>query len=158
MFAATHMVVGALVESRVRKKAPTALVAVATAVALDMTIVWHARDAEYQWPRDSFPLFQVVPHPHDIQSWLLVAVLIVSAVAVAVLLRRYWWGMLWALSPDIMDWLILKPLTGEHPIHDLFKKVSMPWGFAVEMLLVVVVVLVLYLRGRKRATAGDTVS
>jgi hypothetical protein len=49
-------------------------------------------------------------------------------------------------------------LTGEHPIHDLSKKVSTPWGFAVEMLLVVVVVLVLYLRGRKRATAGDTIS
>jgi formate hydrogenlyase subunit 3/multisubunit Na+/H+ antiporter MnhD subunit len=92
------------------------------------------------------------------QSWLLVAVLIFSAIAVAVLLRRFWWGMLWALSPDIMDYAILRPLTGEHPIHDLFKKVSTPWGFAVEMLLVVVAVLVLYLRGRKRATAGDTVS
>ena len=158
MFAATHMAVGALVESRVRKKVATVLVAAASAVALDMTIFWHARDAEYQWPRGSFPLFQVVPHPHDMQSWLLVAILIFSAIAVAVLLRRFWWGMLWALSPDIMDFVILRPLTGEHPIHDLFKKVSTPWGFAVEMFLVVVVVLVLYLRGRKRATAGDTVS
>jgi hypothetical protein len=40
----------------------------------------------------------------------------------------------------------------------LFRKVSTPWGFGVEMLLMLVVVLVLYLRGRKRATAGDTVS
>jgi hypothetical protein len=152
------MAVGALVESRVRKKAATVLVAAASAVALDMTIFWHARDAEYQWPHGSFPLFQVVPYPHDMQSWLLVAVLIVSAAAVAVLLRRYWWGMLWALSPDIMDWLILKPLTGEYPVHALFKKVTTPWGFAFEMLLVLVVVVVLYLRGRKRATVGDTVS
>ncbi len=158
MFAATHMAVGALVESRVRKKAPTALIALISHAALDMTIFWHARDAQYQWPKGSFPLFEVVPYPHDLQSWLLVAALIVSTVAVAVLLRRYWWGMLWALPPDIIEWVILKPLTGEHPIHDLFKKVSTPWGFAVEMLLVVVVVLVLYLRGRKRATAGDTVS
>jgi len=158
VFAATHMAVGALVESRVRKKAPTALIALISHAALDMTIFWHARDAQYQWPKGSFPLFEVVPYPHDLQSWLLVAALIVSTVAVAVLLRRYWWGMLWALLPDIIEWVILKPLTGEHPIHDLFKKVSAPWGFAVEMLLVVVVVLVLYLRGRKRATAGDTVS
>jgi len=158
VFAATHMAVGALIESRVRKKAATVPVAAASAVALDMTIFWHARDAEYQWPRDSFPLFQVVPHPHDMQSWLLVAVFIVSVIAVGVLLRRFWWGMLWALSPDIMDFVILRPLIGEHPIHDLVKRVSTPWGLAVEMLLVVVVVLVLYPRVRKRATAGDTVS
>ena len=158
MFAATHMAVGALVESRVQKKAPTAVIAAASAVALDMSIFWHARDAEYQWPRGSFSLFQVVPYPHDIQSWLLVTLLVVSAAAVAVLLRRYWWGMLWALSFDIVDYAILRPWTGEHPIHDLFKRVSTPWGFGVEMLLVLVVVLVLYLKGGKRATSGDTFS
>ncbi len=48
MFAATHMAVGAVVEWRVREKLPTALVAAASAVALDMTIFWHARDAEYE--------------------------------------------------------------------------------------------------------------
>ena len=155
MFAATHMAVGALIESQVRKKAPTAVIAAASAVALDMSIFWHARDAEYQWPRGSFFLFQVVPYPHDIQSWVLVAFLIVSAAAVAVVLRRYWWGMLWALSPDIMDYAILRPWTGEHPIHGLFRKVSTPWGFGVEMLLVLFVVLVLYLKGGKRAAAPD---
>ena len=155
MFADTHMAVGALVESRVQKKAPTAVIAAASAVALDMSIFWHARDAEYQWPRGSFSLFQVVPYPHDIESWVLATLLVVSAAAVAVLLRRYWWGMLWAVSPDIMDFVILRPWTGEHPIHDLFKRVSMPWGLAVEMLLVLVVVLVLYLYGGKRAAAPD---
>jgi len=39
----------------------------------------------------------------------------------------------------------------------LFGKVSTPWGFAVEMLLVVVVVLVLYLKGRKRPTVQDRI-
>ena len=155
MFAVTHMAVGALVEYRVRKRVPTALIALSSAAALDMTVFWHARDAEYQWPRGSFSLFQVVPYPHDIESWLLVTLLVVSAAAVAVLLRRYWWGMLWALSPDIMDWLILKPLTGEYPIHALFKKVTTPWGFGVEMTLVLVLVLVLYLKGGKRAAAPD---
>jgi len=157
VFAATHMAVGALIESQVRKKVPTALVALASAAALDMTIFWHARDAEYHWPQGSFPLFQVVPYPHDVWSWLLVVVLVVSAAAVAILLRRYWWGMLWALMPDIIDWVILEPLTGEHVIHDLFNKVSTPWGFATEIILVAVVVVVLYLKGRKRSAAPDRV-
>ncbi len=148
MFAATHLAVGALIESRVREKAPTALIALASAAVLDMTIFWDAPGAEYQWPRGSFSLFQVVPYPHDVRSWLLVVVLIISAVAVAVLLRRYWWGMLWALLPDIIDWVILNPLTGEHPIHDFIGRVSTPWGFALEMLFVAVVVLVLGLKSR----------
>jgi hypothetical protein len=150
VFAATHMAVGALIESRVREKVPTALIALVSAAALDMTIFWHARGAEYRWPEDSPPIPQVVPYPHDLQSWLLVIFLVVSAIAVAVLLRRYWWGMLWALMPDIIDWGILDPLTGRHPIHDLFERISTPWGFAVEMVLVAVVVLVLYWKGKKR--------
>ena len=55
---------------------------------------------------------------------------------------------MWALLPDIIDWVILNPLTGEHPIHDLIGKVSTPWGFALEMLFVAVVVLVLGLKSR----------
>jgi hypothetical protein len=47
-----------------------------------------------------------------------------------------------------LDWLILEPLTGEHPIHELIGKLSTPWGFALEMLFVVAVVLVLGLKGR----------
>jgi len=151
------MAVGALVESWVPRKAHVALIALATHAPMDMTIFWHARGTKYQWPKGSFPLFHVVPYPHDLEGWLLVAVLIISAIAVAVLLRRYWWGMLWALSPDVIDWVILKPLTGEYPIHELFKKVSTPWGFAVEMLLVAVVVLVVYLKG-KNGRLGKTVS
>ena len=154
MFAATHMAVGALIESRVRQKAPTALIALASGAALDMTIFWHARGAEYHWPNDSPPIPQVVPYPHDVQSWLLVVVLVVSAIAVAALLRRYWWGMLWALMPDIIDWVILNPLTGRYPIHELFEKVSTPCGFVVEMLVVIVIVLVLYLKGRAAPNRG----
>jgi hypothetical protein len=58
--------------------------------------------------------------------------------------------MLWALMPDIIDWGILDPLTGRHPIHDLFERISTPWGFAVETVLVAVVVLVLYWKGKNR--------
>jgi hypothetical protein len=86
VFAATHMAVGAVIESRVRGKAPTALIALASAAVLDMTIFWDSRAAEYDWPRGSFAWFHVVPYPHDGRSWLLVAVLIVSAVAVVLVL------------------------------------------------------------------------
>lgn len=151
MFAATHMAIGALMDSQVPKRAPAALIALATHPPLDMTIFWHAREAKYQWPNGSFPLLEVVPYPR-MESWLIVAILVVSAIVLALLLRKYWWGMLWALVPDIVDWVILRPLTGEYPIHKLFMKVSTPWGFGVEMLLVAVVVLVIYLsRKRKRA-------
>lgn len=145
MFEPTHMAVGALIQAKVKKKVPTALIAVASHAALDMTIFWHARDAQYQWPKGSFPLFEVVPYPHDIQSDLLVAGLIAATIAVAVLLRRYWWGMLWAISPDIIDWGIVRPLTGQGYIHKLFDKVSTPWGFLVEMLLTASITLGVYL-------------
>jgi hypothetical protein len=56
VFAATHMAVGALIESRVREKVPTALIALVSAAALDMTIFWHARGAEYRWPEGSPPI------------------------------------------------------------------------------------------------------
>ena len=159
MFAPTHMAVGALVEAKVKKRVPTAIIAVAAHAALDMTIFWHARDAQYQWPKGSFPFFEVLPYPHDVQSWLLVTALIFSTIAVAVLLRRYWWGMLWAMSPDIIDWGILRPLTGQSPIHDLFKKVSTPWGFLVEMLLAAVITLAVYLlMKRQRGLLKKTVS
>lgn len=159
MFAATHMAVGAFVESRVRDKAPTALIALVSHAAMDMTILWHARGAQYEWPEGSFTLFHVVPYPHDIVSWFLVAFLVISFILVAVFLRRYWWGMIWAVSPDIMDFIILRPLTSHYYIHGLFKKVSTPWGFGLETVLVVaVVVLVLYLKGRKQAAGGNTVS
>jgi len=52
------------------------------------------------------------------------------------------------LVPDIIDWVILDPLTGRYPIHELIEQVSTPCGLAVEMLFVVVVVVVLGWGGR----------
>lgn len=46
MFLPTHMAVGALVESVVKRRAPTAAVAIASHTALDITIFWHA---PYEW-------------------------------------------------------------------------------------------------------------
>lgn len=154
MFAATHMAVGALIEAKVQKKAPTAVIAVASHVVLDMTVLWHA---PYPWPAGSPAIFTVVPYPHDALSTFAAVTLVVSAVAVVLLLRRCWWGMLWALSPDIIDWVILRPLTGRYQIHHLFPQVSThwgPWSFGLEMLLVVSAALLAYRLMRKRTTGS----
>ena len=154
MFAATHMAVGALIEAKVQKKAPTALVAVASAVVLDMTVLWHA---PYSWPAGSPAIFTVIPYPHDALSIFVAVTLVVLVVAVALLLRRYWWGMLWGLSPDIIDWVILRPLTGEYQIHHLFPQISThwgPWSFGLEMLLVVSAGLLAYRLMRKQQTSA----
>ena len=77
--------------------------------------------------------------------------------AVALLLRRYWWGMLWGLSPDIIDWVILRPLTGRYQIHHLFPQVSThwgPWSFWLEILLVVSAALLVYRLMRKQRTSA----
>jgi hypothetical protein len=58
--------------------------------------------------------------------------------------------MLWALSPDIIDWVILRPTIGRSPIHDLFSRLSTPWGFAVEVTLIVVIVGTLLWRRRAK--------
>jgi hypothetical protein len=59
--------------------------------------------------------------------------------------------MLWAVSPDIIDWLILRPAIGRSPIHDLFGQLSTPWGFAVEVTFIVVIVGTLVWRRRAKA-------
>ena len=143
MFAPSHMAVGALSQAGVKRKLPTAVVAFASAAVLDSTKMWHA---PYPWPSDSPAILHIIPYPHDAPSILTVIALVIATVAVGWLLRHYWWGMAWALAPDIIDWLILRPITGRHPIHDWFSWITTPWGFALEMGFVAVIVLVLLRR------------
>ncbi len=154
MFAPSHMAVGALSQAGLKRKLPTAVVAFTSAAILDSTIMWHA---PYPWPSDSPVILRFIPYPHDAPSILTLIALVIATLAVGVLLRHYWWGMLWALAPDIIDWLILRPITGEHPIHDLFSKVETVWGFALEMGFIAVIVCVLLKRRRTLPTKGSPI-
>jgi hypothetical protein len=58
--------------------------------------------------------------------------------------------MVWAVAPDIIDWVILRPTTGREPIHELFSKVTTPWGFGLEMAFVAVIVILLLKRKKTR--------
>jgi hypothetical protein len=138
------MAVGALCEAGVKRKLPAAAVAFASAALLDSTYIWHA---PYHWPEESPVILKILPYPHDAPSILTLIALIALTVAVAWFLRRYWWGMAWALAPDIIDWAFLRPITGNSPIHDLFSKVSTAWGFGLEIAFIAVIVIVL-VRGR----------
>jgi len=149
MFAPSHMAVGALSQAGLKRKLPTAVVAVASAAVLDSTTMWHA---PYPWPSDSPVILRFLPYPHDVPSILTLIALVVVTIGVGWLLRRYWWGMVWALAPDIIDWLVLRPITGQYPIHDLFSKVTTPWGFGLEMAFVAVIVVVLLKRRRSLPT------
>jgi hypothetical protein len=152
MFAASHMAAGAFIESRMRKRIPTALISVAVHPLLDLIPLWHA---PYPWPAGYPVILGVVPYPQDPLSTFALVSLVTSAVVVAVLLRRYWWGMLWALSPDIVDWLILRPLTGRYIIHHVFPTPDDwgPWSFGLEMLFIVTVAALVYLSIKKQKTA-----
>lgn len=138
MFAPTHMAVGALVDSRIKSRATVVPIAILSHAALDITVFWHA---PYKWPDDAPAIAKVIPYPHDWTSALVVAALVIATLLVGFLLRRYWWGMLWGASPDILDWVLLRPITGHSSIHNFFHRVSTPWGFGVEMLLAAAVVL-----------------
>jgi hypothetical protein len=144
MFAPSHMAVGALSQAGLKRKLPTAVVAFASAAILDSTRIWHA---PYPWPSGSPAILHFLPYPHDLPSILTLIALVVATVAVGFLLRHYWWGMVWGVAPDIIDWIILRPITGRNPIHDLFSKVTTPWGFGLEMAFVAVIVVVL-MQGR----------
>ena len=140
MFAAAHLAVGALVEAGLKRKLLTAVVAFASAAILDSTEIWHA---PYPWPQGSPAILHVLPYPHDLPSILTVIALIVSTIAVVLLLRQYWWGMLFAIAPDIIDWVILRPIVGHGVIHSLFSWLATPWGFAYEMAFIIIIVVVL---------------
>jgi precorrin-6B methylase 2 len=148
MFAPAHMAIGALAEEGLKNRVPTAAVALLSAPVLDNPLLWHA---PYPWPAGSPAIFQFLPYPHDLPSILVLIALVVLTIGVAILLRHYWWGMLWAVSPDIIDWIILRPTIGRSPIHDLFSRLSTPWGFAVEVALIAVIVGTLLWRRRAKA-------
>jgi len=141
------MAVGALCQAGIKRKLPTAVVAFSSMALLDSSRLWHALSP---WPEDSFAVLHVIPYPHDLASIITIIALVVVTVAVGFLLRRYWWGMLWAVSPDIIDWVILRPITGRGPIHELFAKVSTPWGFGFEMAFVALIVFLLLKRDKAR--------
>ena len=149
MFAPSHMAVGALCEAGLKHRLPVAVVAFTSAAVLDSSDIWHA---PYRWPDNSPEILHFLPYPHDAQSALVVTVLIAVTLTVAVLLRAYWWGMMWALVPDILDWVIIRPITGEQPIHDIFSRIETAWGFAVEMAFIAVIVGVL-IRKRRNSPA-----
>lgn len=153
MFAPIHMAVGAVAQAGMEKKLPTAVVAFASFAVLDSTNMWHA---PYPWPEGSPAILHFLPYPHNAPSILAVIALVIATIAVGFLLRRYWWGMVWALAPDIVDWIILRPITGKTPIHDWFSWVETPWGFALEMAFVAVMVVVLVQRKRRLTAKSNT--
>lgn len=136
MFEPSHMAVGALCQVGLKRRIPVAVVAFASHALLDSTDLWHAR---YLWPEGSPVILHFLPYPHDLPSILTLIALVVATIAVGLLLRHYWWGMVWAVAPDLLDWIILRPITGRYPLHDLFDKVSTPWGFGLEMAFVAVI-------------------
>ncbi|MBM3155758.1 MAG: hypothetical protein FJ004_00550 [Chloroflexi bacterium] len=152
MFPPAHMAVGALCQAGIRRKLPTAAVAFASTAIVDSTNMWHA---PYPWPSDSPAILRFLPYPHDVPSILTLVALVVATIAVGFLLRHYWWGMVWALAPDIIDWLILRPIVGKGVIHEWLSWVTTPWGFAIEMAFVVVIVVVLLGRQKKRMRASS---
>lgn len=153
MFAPSHMVVGALGQAGLKRKLPTAVVALASHGILDATVLWHA---PYPWPSGSPAILHFLPYPHNVPSILTLITLVVATIAVGILLRRYWWGMLWALVPDLVDYLILRPITGKAPINDWFSWVSTPWGFALQIGFVVVIVAVLVRIRRPSVTSRSS--
>lgn len=153
MFAPSHMAVGALAQAGLKQKMPTAVVALASHGILDATVLWHA---PYPWPSGSPAILRFLPYPHDTPSILTLIALVVATFTVGILLRRYWWGMLWALVPDLVDFLIFRPITGKDPINDWFSWVSTPWGFALQIGFVAVIVAVLVGRRCPTVTSGSS--
>ena len=151
MFEASHMAVGAICQVGLKRKMPVAVVAFASHAILDNTKFWHA---PYPWPDGSPVILHFLPYPHDVPSILALIALVVATIVVGLLLRHYWWGMIWAIAPDLIDWIILRPIIGQSFFHDLFDKVSTPWGFGLEMAFVIVI-LVFILKRRQTSLANS---
>lgn len=142
------MAIGALAQAGLKRKPETAAVAFLSHAALDGPRFWHP----YPWPSDfSPPIINVLPYPHHPQSILLDIGLILAFLAMVIMLRQYRWGMLWAISPDLIDWIVLKPITGSGQVHSLFSELSTPWGLTVEFGLVILVLWSLWRRSTQEA-------
>jgi len=153
MYAPYHLAAGALTEKGMKTRVPTAGIALLSAAILDNlllrnSIIEPIQHINSPWPPGTPAILQIVPYPGDLLSTLVLVGLVVLTPALAYLMRHYWWGMLWALSPDIVDWIILRPTIGRNPIHDLFDQLSTPWGLAVEVTFIAVIVLALVWRRR----------
>jgi len=155
MYAPYHLAAGALTEKGLKTRVPTAGVALLSAALLDNLllrnpIIEPIQHIHSPWPPGTPAILQIVPYPGDLLSTFVLIALVVLTPALAYLMRHYWWGMLWAVLPDIIDWVILYPTIGKHPIHDLFDSLSTPWGLAVEVTIIVIIVgTIVWIRRRK---------
>ncbi|MDP3061605.1 MAG: hypothetical protein Q8O40_00100 [Chloroflexota bacterium] len=148
MFAIGHMALGALVDEAVPNRVAAAALAVLTHPLVDNPRLWHA---PWEWPEGSPSFLRFIPYPHDAVSWGFVVGLVALTVGFGYLMRSHWWGMLWALSPDLLDWLLIRPLLGRELLHRFWAEggpIDTPIGFAVEL---GVVLLVLVAVSRSRA-------
>jgi hypothetical protein len=159
MYAPYHLAAGALTEKGIKTRVPTAGVALLSAALLDnlllrSSIIEPIQHIDSPWPPDTPAILQIVPYPADLLSTFILVVLVIVTPALVYLMRRYWWGMLWAVLPDIIDWVILNPTIGKHPVHDLFDALSTPWGLAVEVTIIVIIVGTVLWRRRRSNWAG----
>ena len=153
MYAPYHLAAGALAEKVMKTRVPTAGVALLSAPIIDNLLLRNPITEPIQhihspWPPDTPTILHIVPYPGDLLTTVVLIVLVVLTPVMVYLMRHYWWGMLWAILPDIIDWVILYPAIGKHPIHDLFDALSTPWGLAVELLLLLLIVGTILLKRR----------
>ena len=151
MYTPYHLVAGALAEKGLKTRLQTASVALLSHFILDNLLIRHpiiepAYHIDSPWPEGTPAIIAIVPYPDSILSAVVLASLVILTPIIAFVLRRYWWGMLWAVSPDIIDWIILYPIFSIHPIHNLSDTLSTPWGLAIEMTLLLLIVGTVLLR------------
>ena len=149
------MVAGVLAEKGMKTRVPTAGVALISHFILDNLLFRHpiiepAYHINSPWPQGTPAVISLVPYPDSILSAVVLAILVILTPLIAFVMRRYWWGMLWAVSPDIIDWLILYPIFSIHPIHNLSDTLSTPWGLALELLFLILIIGTVLLKRRTR--------
>jgi hypothetical protein len=153
MYTPYHLAAGALAEKGMKTRVPTAGVALLSHFILDNLLLRHpviepVYHIDSPWPEGTPAIIAIVPYPDSILSAVVLAVLVILTPIIAFMLRRYWWGMLWAVSPDIIDWIILYPIFSIHPIHNFSDTLSTSWGLAIEMTLLLFIVGMVLVRRR----------